>query len=255
MENGNSKISAIVITYNEAQRIEECLGSLAFVSEIVVVDNGSTDQTVSLAKKQQARVFLEKTKNFSKLRNLGWQKAKNDWLLYVDADERITPKLATEIQNTVRSFSAETSPHGYFIKRRNFYLGHEWPYQDKLERLFWKKSLIGWYGKLHETARIKGSVGIVSEPLLHYTHRTLEEMVEKTNQWSTTEAELRLAVNHPPVAGWRFLRVMATGFWDSFVKQGGWRAGTVGWIESIYQGFSLFITYAKLWELQQIKQK
>jgi hypothetical protein len=78
-------------------------------------------------------------------------------------------------------------------------------------------------------------------------------MVTKTNEWSLEEAKLRFDAGHPPVVGWRLIRVMITGFWRSFISQGGWKAGTVGWIESIYQGFSMFITYAKLWELQQKK--
>jgi len=75
-------------------------------------------------------------------------------------------------------------------------------------------------------------------------------MVAKTNEWSVVEARLRLDAHHPPVVWWRLVRVMITGFWESFVRNGGWRAGTVGFIESIYQGYSMFITYAKLWEMQ-----
>ncbi len=114
-----------------------------------------------------------------------------------------------------------------------------------------KSALMEWYGALHETARMKGAIGRLDAPLVHRTHRTLEEMVAKTNTWSKTEARLRYDANHPPVVWWRLLRVMTTAFWDSFIWQGGWKAGTVGWIESIYQAFSMFITYAKLWEKQQ----
>jgi hypothetical protein len=78
-------------------------------------------------------------------------------------------------------------------------------------------------------------------------------MVQKTNSWSDIEARLRLEANHPPVSWWRIIRVMITGFVNSYFSQQGWRAGTVGFIESIYQAYSIFITYAKLWELQQKK--
>ena len=78
----------------------------------------------------------------------------------------------------------------------------------------------------------------------------LEEMLDKTNDWSDIEAQLRLDTHHPPVVWWRLLRVMFTGFTRSYIDQRGWRAGTVGWIESIYQAFSMFITYARLWEMQ-----
>lgn len=252
MENIKSKISAVVLARNEAERIGDCITSLNFAQEKIVIDNGSTDDTIKIAEKNGAVVY-KATGDFSKLRNLGLAKAKFDWILYIDADERITPKLETEILSTVKSFDPEKSPKGYFIRRRNYYLGREWPYQDKLERFFWKKSLTGWSGPLHETAKVNGEIGVLNELLIHYSHRTLTEMVSKTNEWSEVEARLRFGAGHPPVVWWRFLRVMFTGFWNSFIHEGGWRAGTVGWIESIYQSFSMFITYAKLWEMQQKK--
>jgi hypothetical protein len=100
-----------------------------------------------------------------------------------------------------------------------------------------------------------GLVGNLAGELKHDTHRSLEEMVAKTNEWSEIEAELRKSAHHPLISWWRLLRVTVTGFWNSFILQGGWRAGTVGWIESMYQGFSLFITYAKLWEMQEKDRK
>lgn len=250
-----SKITVVVLTKNEAERIADCLESLEFTNEKLVIDNGSTDSTVKIAENHGAVIYRSYLSDFSKLRNLGLAKAKYDWILYIDADERVTPKLATEILNTVKNFDPRVSPHGYFIKRRNYYLGKEWPYQDKLERFFWKESLSGWYGALHETAEVNGKIGTLNEPLIHYSHRTLTEMVGKTNVWSMTEAKFRFKAGHPQVVWWRFFRVMFTGFWKSYIHQSGWRAGTIGWIESIYQAFSMFITYAKLWELQKKSDK
>lgn len=80
-------------------------------------------------------------------------------------------------------------------------------------------------------------------------------MVEKTNKWSDTEALLRFNSNHPKMTWWRFPRVMLTAFFNSYIRQGGWKAGAVGLIESVYQSFSMFITYAKLWELQNLNKK
>ncbi len=244
-------ISAIILAKDEEDRIQRCLESLRWTSERIVIDNGSTDKTVELAKKYHVKVVEYPEKDFSKLRNRGKDEAHGDWVLYVDADEQVTPQLRKRIETIINTFNPEKDPVGYFIKRKNFYLGHEWPYRDKMHRLFWKKSLLHWEGKLHETAIIDGAIDTIDEPLLHDTHRTLSEMVEKTNVWSDVEAKLRMDSGHPAVVWWRFLRVMATAFWDSFVRQRGWRAGVVGWIESMYQAFSMFITYAKLWELQQ----
>ncbi len=246
-----SNISAVILVKNEEGRIEKCLGSLSWVDERIVIDNGSSDKTVELAKKHGAKIIVDSSLDFSKLRNLGKEQARSDWIIYVDADEQVTPQLRLKLEKIVKTFSPETAPHGYFVMRQNLYLGHPWPYQDKMQRFFWKKSLRGWEGKLHETAIVDGLVETIEEPLLHDTHRTLEEMVDKTNAWSRIEAQLRFDAGHPPVVWWRLIRVMFTGFWDSFARQGGWKAGTAGWIESIYQAFSMFVTYAKLWELQK----
>ena len=244
------KISGIVLSFNEQDKIQKCLQALKFTDEIILIDNGSKDQTVSIAKKNKARIFTEKSNDFSRLRSLGARQSRFDWLLYIDADEIVTEKLAAEIKKaTTLKFSS------YYLTRQNFYFNTSWPYQEKMIRLIKKDALIGWRGQIHETAIVKHAHGFLKNPLLHYTHDSLTRMVEKTNRWSATEASLRIKANHPPVFSWRFFRVMATSFWRVFIKQKGYRAGTVGLIESIYQSFSIFITYAKLWELQNKKRK
>ena len=240
-------LTAIVITKNEQERIRACLKSLSFADEMIVVDNGSTDQTVELAKQLGAKVAKTAEKDFSGLRELGLREATGTWVLYIDADEEVTQVLQKEIRDTIEY----TDKTVYFIRRDTYFLGHHWPYQDNVERLFFRTALRGWHGTLHETPLYVGEIATLAKPLVHRTHRTLEEMVAKTNEWSRLEAGLRLDAHHPPVVWWRLIRVMATGFWQSFIVQGGWKAGTVGLIESIYQAFSMFITYAKLWELQQ----
>lgn len=246
--NPKNKISVIIIAKNEGARIAGCIKHSAWADEVIVVDNGSTDDTVSLAKKADARVFEKSGTDFSALRGYGAKQAIGTWLLYVDADERITESLQKEIEGKINGL-----PTAYFISRRNFYLGHEWPARDKMIRLIKRDALISWQGKLHEHPETKGTIGELQEPLIHDTHRTLSEMVEKTNEWSEIEADLRFDARHPVMSWWRFLRVMNTAFFDSFVTQKGWKAGTTGWVESMYQAFSMFITYAKLWERQQKK--
>ncbi|MBU4353688.1 glycosyltransferase family 2 protein [Patescibacteria group bacterium] len=246
-----NSISAIIITKNEDARIEECIKSIVWADEVIVVDNGSTDKTIEIAKRLKANVVVDASHDFSRLRNKGASVAQETWLLYIDADERVTTELQKEILKTTRQMAGRV--HGYYISRTNFYLGHEWPAKDKMIRLMKKDALISWQGKLHEHPEIRGVIGELKEPLIHNTHRTLSEMVEKTNQWSEVEADLRLCANHAHMVWWRFLRVMGSAFWRSYICEGGWKAGIVGWIESIYQAFSVFITYAKLWELQQEK--
>jgi len=247
------RLSAIVISKNEETRIKDCLDSLSFCDEVVVVDTGSTDKTVEIAKKAKANVFSLQSHDFAQMRNFGLKKAKGDWVLYVDADERVTKELAENIK-------AHIEDNGKFvafkIKRKNFYYGnHEWPAIENIERLFYKKSLKEWYGELHESPLIEGEVGELSGYLLHYSHRNLSEMVKKTLEWSKIEAQLRFESGHPKMSWWRFPRVMIKAFYDSYVRQQGWKAGTIGIIESVYQSFSIFVTYARLWELQMENKK
>ena len=105
-----------------------------------------------------------------------------------------------------------------------------------------------------ENTRLRMEIGMLEGYLLHYTHRDLKSMVEKTMEWSKVEAELRYKSGHPKITWWRFPRVMLTAFFDSYIRQGGWKAGAVGLIESMYQSFSIFVTYARLWEMQQEKK-
>ncbi len=246
----NADISAVIITKNEEKDIADCIKTLPFVKEIIVVDNGSTDKTVDKAKSLGAKVVVSGTLDFSYLRNLGREKAENEWLFYIDADERVTPQLKEYLVEAVKNIGGKYC--AYAVRRKNYYLGVEWPNEEKMVRLVRKKDLLGWYGSLHETPQVLGGIADIKEGiLLHFTHNDISEMVEKTNQWSNLEAQLRYKSNHPKMTPWRFFRVMSTAFIKSYVTDGGYKVGTTGLIESIYQSFSIFITYAKLWEKQK----
>lgn len=248
------KISGIVLVKNEEGLINDCLESLSWVDEIIVIDNGGTDKTVEIAKSKGAKIFKSLKGSFSDRRNLGAKKASGEWLLYVDVDERITPLLKKEIEETTKS---GTFP-AYAISRRNILLGHEmrwggwWP--DYVLRLIRKDALVAWEGSLHEQPKIKGEVGKLKNPLTHFSHRSLAEMVEKTNEWSVIEARLLFESHHPKMVWWRFISVAAREFWYRGIVKLGFLDGVVGVIEIIYQMFSRMITYAKLWEMQNEKK-
>lgn len=241
-------ISSIIITKNEEEQIVPCIQTLSITDEVIVIDNASSDETVQKAKEEGGKVYIVGGLDFSYLRNMGKEKAKGEWLLYVDSDERVTKELAKEIKRAIKN---EKHYCAFSLPRQNYYLGKLWPKRERMVRLMKKEALVGWTGSLHESPIIAGEVGELSSPLLHFTHRNLTEMVKKTNEWSVVEAQLRYKSGHPRIVEWRLLRVMITTFWHSFVTQGGWQVGIVGLIESIYQAFSIFITYAKLWEKQQ----
>lgn len=244
-----NKLSGIIVAKNEEKKIGDCLMSISFCDEIIVVDSGSSDDTIKLAQKHHAKIFKHESNDFSALRNFALQKASGEWVFYIDADERVTPALQESIQFQISNFKYPIT--AFRIKRKNFYFGtYEWPYIEHLERLFRKDSLVEWYGKLHESPKVKGDIGQLQGFLLHYTHDDLASMINKTNKWSDVEAMMRLKTRHPKMTWWRFPRVMMSGFWNSYITQGGWKVGTAGLVESIFQAYSMFVTYAKLWELQ-----
>lgn len=245
-------LSAVVIAKNEEEMIGKCLRGLKFADEIIVLNNESTDRTAPIAQKNGAKVFSVPGCDFSYLRNMAREKASGEWLLYIDADEIVTPQLAAEI---IKSITTASENIAFSLRRKNNYLGTDWSGDEHMVRLFRKSFLLGWHGSLHETSLVSGSTGSLRGSLLHYTHRNIFSMVAKTNEWSETEAVLRLKDNHPTMTSLRFIRVMITAFYKSYVVEGGWKVGTVGLIESMYQAFSLFITYAKLWEKQNKNRK
>lgn len=245
-----NSITAVIIAKNEEDIIGDCLRSLDFVNKRIVIDCYSTDDTIKVAKKYNTEVVKVKFSDFSQIRNAALNFVKTKWILYVDADERINSELKQNIQKVI-----ETDISAVCFYRKNFYLGKPWPYLETLIRLFQKEKLIKWTGKIHESPVYDGSLTKINGELLHYTHRTIKEMFVKTIQWSIVEAQIRYDVNHPPVTWWRLIRVYITGFYNSYIKERGFKVGPEGLVESLYQGFSMYITYLRLWELQKNTKK
>lgn len=247
-------ISVVIITKNTASKIEDCLKSVKdLAGEILIVDGDSTDGTIGIAKKYGARVVKQKGKGFSDWRTEGLKEAKGEWIFYLDSDERVTPELAREIKSVVTSH--ESAFFSYAISRRNIILGKEmghggwWP--DYVKRLYKKSALKEWVGDLHEEPVFEGKMGHLKNPMVHLKHDNLSEMIEKTNKWSEIEAKLLFDAKHPKMSWWRFFRIMLTEFWYRMVIKKGFMDGVEGVIYAIYQMWSKFITYAKLWEMQE----
>lgn len=247
-------LTVIIIALNNEDVIKDAiLSSREIASEVLVINANSTDKTREISEKNGATVLNHPFKDFSDQRNFGILHAKTKWILYLDADERLTDKFKRELLNIIDTYEEKGPIGGYFINRKTFYFGKDWNLTDKVQRLFYRDKFIEWYGIVHETPKIHGEFGEIKSPILHFTHRNLSQMLEKTNKWSEYEARLRLQADHPHMTPWRFARVMLTEFYHSYVKDKGYRNGTYGLIEGIYQAFSIFITYAKLWEMQQKK--
>ena len=242
-------ISVLIITKNEEEVIEDCIKSVKEIADEIIVVDDSSDKTPEIAEKLGAKVIKNSFKNFSDQRNIALNYTKNEWVFYIDADERATPQFIKEAKEKIKGSPENIA--GFFVRRQTFYFGKDWNFTDKVERLFRKSKLLGWKGIVHETPSVDGGVEIINEPILHFTHRNLSQMLEKTNRWSEYEAKLRLDSNHPRMNVLRFMRVIITGFLKSYVKEKGFKNGTAGLIEAIYQGYSMFITYSKLWEMQR----
>ncbi|MFA6533267.1 MAG: glycosyltransferase family 2 protein [Patescibacteria group bacterium] len=252
-----NKISIVIIAGNEEKVIVDCLKSCAWANEVILVAANSSDSTKKLAKTTLPSIKMFETndeynKNFSKWRNLGYKNTKNDWILYIDADERITDKLKNEIIEVTNS---DSNFSYYVLPRANFYLGkrvrHGGSYPDYVKRLFLKKDFKGFTGVLHEEPIVQGTLGYLKNDLLHYTHRDLFSMINKTIVWTDMEAQALFNSGHPPVVWWRIIRMMLTKLYERLIKQQMWRDGTVGWISAIFESFDTFIIYSRLWELQQ----
>lgn len=245
-------ISVLILAKNEAEMIADAIVSVQSLSprEILVIDDFSTDDTVSVASSHGANVLKHAKSDFAEARNFAARSAKGTWLLYLDADERLSLNLQQKIKEIAGSESSN-SIAAFNLTRKNYYLGKEWPASEHLIRLIHKPHLDGWYGVVHESPQVRGTIQTLTEPLIHYTHRSLSEMVENTIVWSEIEARLRFDAKHPRISWWRIPRIMIPTFFEYYITQGGWKVGTVGLIESMYQAFSIFITYARLWEMQQ----
>lgn len=243
------KLSIIILVGNVEKEVEAALISSQFADEIIAVNTGATDNTLNICRRYKAKIVHSTGESFSKWRNDGAKEAKGEWLLYLDSDERITVKLANEIKKEIVS----PSHQAYTISRYEIFLGkhlNHWG-DPKVLRLMKKDALVSWYGKLHEQPKITGNIGALKQQMLHLSHKNIDEKLPNTLVWSKTEAQLLLKAGHPPMAGWRFVRIMLTEFWDRCIKQGLWKDGTEGWIEIIYQMFSKFVTYERLWEMQR----
>lgn len=246
-------LSVIILTKNEQDRIKTCLESVKWAKEIIIIDNGSTDKTLEIVKNYTDKVFIFQDLDFATLRNYGMEKARNKWVLYVDSDERVLKDLREEIEGYIKSDQLSALA----ISRKNIIFGKEvkygpfWP--DWVIRLIKKKDLEKWVGEVHEQPKFKGKLGYSKNSLLHLTHRGVDQIVLKSLEWSKIDAKLRFESGHPQMSAWRFLRIFITEIFNQAVYRKGFFNGAVGVMDSLLQVFSLFITYVRLWQLQQPK--
>ena len=243
------KCSVTIITLNEAEHIGAAIDSVTWADEIVVVDCGSADATTEIARAKGATVVHRNWSGWIDQKNFAAERAANDWIFSLDADERVPPPLAGEIRELL---SGEPPMRGYRVPRVTFHLGR-WIrttdfYPDYQTRLYDRRAA-RWRGKyVHESVAVDGPVGRFRHDLEHYSFRDLRDHLDRVNRYTTLAARqmhesgrragLVDLVIHPPAA---FLR--------NYLLRLGILDGTPGLIISVVNSYSVFLKFAKLWEL------
>ena len=245
------RITAIILTRNEEAMIENCLGTLSWCDEVLVIDDSSTDQTAQKAESLGARVVEFAHPSFARKRNEALKHAEGDWLFYIDADERVTPTFAKEVLVKIETGAAPVLS----CQRKNYAYGHLFRHggwgQDVVTRIFQKSALEDWQGVVHESPVFQGEVEQLRSPLIHLTHRSTEENLRKSADWTKIEAELLHRAGEKRVT---LLTIFRKGWMEFFrraVVKRGYKDGLAGLIEALVQGINRMIVYIQVWELQQ----
>lgn len=246
------KISAVILAKNEEKNIKECIESLKWTNEIILIDDNSNDQTADLAEKAGILVYRRSlNSDFSSQRNFGLQKASSDWVLFLDADERISPSLQFEIENLISQGEMAEKFDGYFVKRSDFIFGKKLKYGEtgniKLLRLA-RKASGKWEGKVHERWKIKGKIGYLKNSIIHYPHQSIEEFLKEINFYTDLRAKTLFESGKKA----NFLSVILypkTKFFQNFILKRGFLDGIPGLIHALLMSFHSFLVRSKLWQL------
>jgi glycosyltransferase involved in cell wall biosynthesis len=247
------KLSVTIITKNEAADVGDALASVAWADEVLVVDSESTDETAAIARQRDARVVVRAWPGYVDQKNHAASLASHDWILSLDADERVTPALADEIKALLARAPEATGHAAFRIPRVTWHLGRwirstDW-YPDYQLRLYDRRAA-KWTGKyVHEAVSVAGTVGQLRGELQHFAYRDIADHLETIDRYTTYAARqmqetgrrtglLQLA-GHPPLA-----------FMRNYIAHGGIRDGVPGFIISAMNAYYVFLKFAKLWELQ-----
>lgn len=251
MKNKN-KISVTIITGNEETNIRECLESVQWADEIIVVDSESTDETVEIAKQFTNKIFIRKWEGFASQKSFAMNQASNDWVLSLDADERATPELAEEILNLdIDRFD------GYKIKRENYFIGKQitccgWGRDFQL-RLFRKSRTKLTDRLVHEGFIVDGTVSELKAAMRHYSYRNLKDGFSKINEYSTLEANEK--AQKKKISGLRVVFYPVWAFIQHYFIRKGFRNGRHGLMVSLMHAMTKLQVYMKIWEIKLNNKK
>jgi glycosyltransferase involved in cell wall biosynthesis len=246
-----AKLSVILIVCNEAAHIIDCLDSVKFADEWIVLDSGSIDATVELARQWGASVYIESDwQGFGVQKNRALAYAKGEWVLSIDADERVTPELAQEILKVVRQPLLSTNPHGYKIARLSSFCGHFmrhggwWP--DHVLRLFRRESGRFSDRAVHESVQLVGGAACLQGHFLHYTYADIDAWLRKMNNYTTAGAAI-MAEKNVRVS---LVGAVLKGFWAfirAYIFRLGFLDGAYGFIAAMSAGHNTYYRCIKRW--------
>ncbi len=244
-------ISALIIAKDEAEMLQACLDCLHWCDEVLVLDSGSLDATAEIADRFGARVIRFKHPSFSSLREEILKHAKSEWVFYIDADERVLPKLAKEIRVHIETGTAAAIQ----MDRANIFFGQPVSYggwgEEQVIRVFMNSELQGWKGEIHESPVFTGTVATVKTPLVHLTHRNTRSGLLKSAAWTWLEAQALFDSKIPAVTFWTLVRKGFMEFFRRAIVKQGYKDGMTGLIEATIQAWNRIIVYIQVWELQQ----
>ncbi|HAT72348.1 MAG TPA: hypothetical protein DCS63_05985 [Elusimicrobia bacterium] len=252
------KISVVIAVKNEEKNIRACLEAVKWADEIVIVDDCSSDGTAAICREYAGKVIVtDSGGNFHKNKNLGLANAAGDWLLSLDADEVVSAELRDEI--CARLASDTGGVDGFYIPRHNYFLGRRitgcgWA-PDYIIRLF-RKGAAQWPLDIHYVPRLadESRAGRLESPLIHYSYRSLEQYFEKFNRYTARLAGEARAKG-VRVGAWNFITLFFIKplFWflRKYLFRKGFMDGFRGLFISLSSGLVIFVTYAKLWEMQE----
>jgi len=249
-----SSISVVILTKNEERHIAECIATATWADEVLVLDSLSDDDTVALAEAAGARVEQCPFVNFSDLRQNALQRAAGEWVFFLDADERITPELASEIQSCVAGWTDQPdSPVGYWVPRRNYFFGHlvrhaGWGPDHQLRLLRRGRARYNLEQEVHEVAILDGPDAYLTHPLLHYNYASWRQFFAKQDRYTWHEARMkfRQGVRVRPqnyiLQPWR-------EFWRRYVTWQGYKDGWMGLALCMVMAYYNFVLYRRLRQL------